>query len=89
MAQALQKKAEAGDVKAFDAWKRLTDELEAERLARDGADGARAWEALTPEQRRLLLSVLEGGHVVIARHEHEQLLVAAGQAAQGGSSEAE
>ena len=54
MAQSLQKKAESGDVKAFELWQRLTGELEAERLAEDGADGPRAWEQLTPAQRRTL-----------------------------------
>ena len=59
MAQQLQKKAEQGDLRAYEAWRQVTDELEQERLARDGADGARAWEQITPEQRRLLLHVLD------------------------------
>ena len=63
LAAGLFKKAEKGDLQAYRAWKELTDELEGERLARDGADGARAWELITPEQRRALLALLEGRQV--------------------------
>ena len=61
LARGLLKRAETGDVKAYDAWSRITTELEQERLSRDGADGAEAWERLQPEQRRWLLALLEGG----------------------------
>lgn len=73
MAQGLQKKAEQGDLRAYEAWKAITDELERERLSRDHADGAEAWEDITPTQRRLLLSVLEGDSVVLSREEHDEL----------------
>ena len=73
MAQGLQKKAESGDLRAYEAWKAITDELERERLSRDHADGAEAWEDITPAQRRLLLSVLEGDSVVLSREEHDEL----------------
>ncbi len=60
LAAGLLKRAETGDVKAYEAWQRITTELEQERLSRDGADGAEAWERLQPEQRRWLLALLEG-----------------------------
>ena len=58
MAAALQRKAESGDVKAYEAWEKLTQEIERERLDADGADGPRAWELVTAEQRRALLLTL-------------------------------
>lgn len=72
MAQSLQSKAEKGDVRAFELWQRLTTELEEERLARDGADGARAWEQVTPAQRRLLLDLLSGEAVVLTGEDAER-----------------
>jgi len=58
LVQSLYRKAEQGDVRAYEAWKSITDELESESLARDGAGGAEAWEQITPEQRRWLLELL-------------------------------
>lgn len=61
MAAALFRKAEKGDTRAYEAWRQVTDDIERDRLARDGADGPRAWEQIDPSHRRALLALLQGG----------------------------